>query len=215
VGQKSLLIDTSTDLRQQALREKISRVDAVLFTHPHADHIHGIDELRSYNYLQKQVIPAYGNAWTCRELQQKFEYIFNPGPVEGGGIPQLRLNCIDAASGSIRVAGLKIIPVSLAHGSQECIGYRIGSVAYVTDCSYIGAASLDRLRNLSVLVLDCLRIAQHGTHFNFDQTMEVIRELRPKRTFLTHMGHDFDYEKLRRKLPKGVSPGYDGLKIRA
>ncbi len=211
---KSLLIDTSTDLRQQALREKIPRVDAVLYTHPHADHLHGIDELRNYNFLQNSSIPVYGNEWTCQDLRQKFEYIFKPGPIEGGGIPQLELNCIRTEVDSFEAAGIRIIPISLKHGTKECVAYRIDGVAYVTDCSYIPPSSLDRLRGLSVLVLDCLRIQPHGTHLNLEQALEVISELRPKKTFLTHLGHDFEYEKWTKKLPPGVQLAYDGLSIR-
>lgn len=223
-GGKSILIDTSPDLRQQALREKIGRVDAVLFTHPHADHIHGIDELRSYNFVQKGTIAAYGNAWTCQELQRKFEYIFYRGPVEGGGVPQLELNEISGEAPSFVVgsggsggpqAGLKVVPISLPHGSKETLGYRFDAIAYVTDCSYIPASSLDRLRDLEVLVLDCLRIKPHRTHMNLDQALEVISELRPKKAYLTHLGHDFDYREWNsKKLPRGVQLAYDGLKIR-
>lgn len=214
---KSILIDTATDLRQQALREKIPRVDAVLYTHPHADHVHGIDELRSYNFIQRSAIPVYGNDWTAEELQAKFNYIFRPaGKVEGGGIPQLLMNRIDAQSEYIELdGGLQVVPISLQHGSKECVGYRIDSVAYVTDCSYIPTQSLDRLRGLSVLVLDCLRIQPHGTHFNLEKALEIVSELRPKKTFLTHLGHDFDYSSWNKKLPKGVQLAYDGLKIRA
>ncbi len=212
---KSLLIDTSTDLRQQALREKIRRVDAVLITHPHADHIHGIDELRSFNYIQRATIPIYGNEWTCEELRQKFSYIFKPGPVEGGGIPQLELHQFENISQSLEIAGVPVTPISLLHGTKECIGYRIESVAYVTDCSYIPEISLDRLRGLNVLVLDCLRLAPHGTHLNLDQALEIVSKVRPKRTYLTHLGHDFEYAKWSRKLPKGVRLAYDGLKITA
>lgn len=210
---KSILIDTSTDLRQQALREGIDRVDSVLFTHPHADHIHGIDELRSYNFLQKSPIPVYGNAWTREELETKFSYIFSPGHVEGGGVPRLILEPINSGSERIDVLGIPVIPISLQHGSKECIGYRIDSVAYITDCSYIPSTSLDRLKDLSVLVLDCLRLKPHGTHFHLDQALETISQLRPKQTYLTHLGHDFDYDTWVRKLPEGVTLAYDGLKI--
>lgn len=212
---KSLLIDTSTDLRLQALRERIDRVDAVLYTHPHADHIHGIDELRSYNFLQKSSIPLYGNRWLCEDLRQKFSYIFSPpASIEGGGIPQLTLHEFDAKIRNFDVLGVPVTPVSLLHGTRECIGYRIDSVAYVTDTSYISPTSLDRLRGLSVLVLDCLRLKPHGTHFHLDQALAVVAEVRPKKTYLTHLGHDFDYATWSRKLPKGVALAYDGLKIR-
>jgi phosphoribosyl 1,2-cyclic phosphate phosphodiesterase len=213
VGGKNILVDTSVDLRQQALRAKLDRVDAVLFTHPHADHTHGIDEIRSFNFAQKTRIPAFGNSWTCQELREKFPYIFNPGPIEGGGIPLVDLRLIDAHSPELQVEGIRVIPIPLQHGSRECVGYRINTVAYITDCSYIPPSSLDRLRGLSVLVLDCLRIAKHGTHFNLDQALETVAQLKPRKTFLTHLSHDFDYGKWAKKLPKGVFMAYDGLKI--
>ena len=211
---KSFLVDTSTDLRAQALRYKIPRIDAVFYTHPHADHIHGIDELRSYNFVQKAPIPLYGNAWLCEELRQKFRYIFRPAPVEGGGIPQLILNEFDPAAKELPVEGISVVPIPLQHGSKESVGYRFDSIAYITDCSYISTSSLDRLNGLSVLVLDCLRIKPHGTHFNLDQALEVISKVRPKQAYLTHMGHDFEYGKWAKKLPKGVALAYDGLKVR-
>ncbi len=216
---KSILIDTSTDLRQQALRNKISQVDAVLYTHPHSDHVHGIDELRSYNFLQQAPIPIFGNDWAMDELTQRFSYIFDNHTSEGGGAPQLLANRIYAADYSpkktLRVQGVPVVPISVQHGSRECLGYRIESVAYITDCSYIPENSLDRLKGLSVLVLDCLRLEKHGTHFNLDQALETVSRLKPKKTYLTHLGHEFEYAKWAKKLPKGVSLAYDGLKIRA
>jgi phosphoribosyl 1,2-cyclic phosphate phosphodiesterase len=221
---KSLLIDTATDLRSQALRHKIFHVDAVLYTHPHADHVGGIDELRTYNFLQKADLPVYGNAWTMDELTSRFPYIFKPtGIVEGGGIPQLIPNLIKSQPGSpetIEIAGIPVTPIPVSHGSQECLGFRFDSVAYVTDCSYIPPSSFDRLKGLSVLVLDCLRIEKHGTHFNLDQALETVRQLRPKKAILTHLGHDFDYQPWVRRLGrefKGstqVTLAYDGLTVR-
>ena len=212
---KCFLVDTSTDLRQQALRYRLKRIDAVLYTHPHADHLHGIDELRSFNYAQRERIPVYGNAWTVAELDLKFPYIFKPGPSEGGGVPQLDLHQFDASAPTIRAAEVPIVPIALMHGSQECVGFRFDRVAYITDCSYIPDTSLDRLKDLAVLVLDCLRLAPHGTHFNLDQALEVVEKLKPRRTVLTHLGHDFDYPKWVKKLPKGVTLAYDGLKLKA
>ncbi len=211
---KSLLIDTSPDLRQQVMRAKIPRIDAVLYTHPHADHCHGIDDLRSFNFIQKSQIPVYGNAWTCEELKTKFSYIFKPTyRIEGGGIPLLSLNQFDASAPSIEVVGEKIIPISLQHGSKECVGYRIDSVAYITDCSYIPTVSLQRMEGLSVLILDCLRLEPHQTHFSLSQALEVVEQVKPQKTYLTHLSHDFDYVKGSKKLPKGVSFAYDGLII--
>jgi phosphoribosyl 1,2-cyclic phosphate phosphodiesterase len=203
----------------QALRSKIERVDAVLYTHPHSDHVLGIDELRSYNFLQGTEIPVYGNGWTCSELPARFDYVFNPpARIEGGGIPRLVLNPIESGKYStsrpLLIQGVPVVPIPLSHGSKEVLAYRIDSIAYVTDTSYIPSESLDQLRGLSVLVLDCLRLEPHGTHFNLDQALEVISQLRPKKTFLTHLGHDFEYAKWSRKLPKGVFLAYDGLTVR-
>ncbi|MEK7691124.1 MAG: MBL fold metallo-hydrolase, partial [Bdellovibrionota bacterium] len=163
---KSILIDTSPDLRTQAIKFKIPRVDAVLFTHPHADHIHGIDELRSYTYVQGGRIPVFGNAWTESELRKKFEYIFQPAKsIEGGGIPMLDLHPIRGDEPVIDLLGIPVVPLRAAHGStNEVLGFRVDSVAYMTDCSYIPAETLGRMDGLVALVLDCVRIAPHDTH---------------------------------------------------
>ncbi len=213
-GGKSILIDTSTDLRQQALKNKVNRVDAILYTHPHADHVSGIDEIRSFNYIQRERIPAFGNKWTCEELTSRYPYIFKPAKKnEGGGIPQIDLQEFQASANSIKVAGLIVIPIALSHGSQECVGFRIGSVAYVTDCNFIPESSLKRLENLELLVLDCLRIGEHKTHLNLENALKTVTRLRPKKTVLTHLGHDFDYKEWSKKLPRGVVLGFDGLVI--
>lgn len=215
ISEKHLLIDTATDLRQQALRARLPRVDAVLYTHPHADHVYGIDELRSFNFLQKEAIPVYGNDWTEEELTGRFSYIFTPPKrVVGGGTPQLRFHRVDGKAQSFQAAGVDVTPISLSHGAKECLGYRINSVAYVTDCHYIPESSLDRLRDLKVLVLDCLRLEPHDTHLHLDRALEVISELRPQKTYLTHLGHDFEYSRWSKRLPKGVVLAYDGLRIR-
>jgi phosphoribosyl 1,2-cyclic phosphate phosphodiesterase len=216
INGKSFLIDTSTDLRQQAFRAKIKKIDAVLYTHPHTDHIHGIDELRSFNYAQKTRIPLYGNEWTCTELKKKFSYIFSPDSTnkKGGGIPMLDLHLLDASLSQFEVLGETIIPISVQHGAEECVGYRIRNMAYVTDCSYIPAPSIERLKGLSVLILDCVQLEPHGTHYNLTQALQTIEELNPGKTFLTHLGHKFDYHpKWRKKLPKDVFFAYDGLVV--
>jgi phosphoribosyl 1,2-cyclic phosphate phosphodiesterase len=210
----SLLIDTSPDLRAQAIREKLQHIDAVLYTHTHADHLHGIDELRSFNFAQKSRIPIYGTSRTLLEIRQRFQYIFNDGAYEGGGKPLLDPQEISSSAPHVLVHGEKIIPLPLEHGSGECTGFRLGSVAYITDTSYIPPQSLERIRGLSVLVLDCLQIEPHRTHLNLKQALEVIDEVRPARTVLTHLGHDFDFREGAKLLPRGVSFAYDGLKIR-
>lgn len=210
---KSFLIDTSPDFRQQALRAGIQRIDAVLYTHPHADHLHGIDDLRSYNFIQSAVIPAYANTWTCDEIRKKFSYIFRSIPAEGGGKPSIDLHCIEASDPPIEIQGIPVLPLSLAHGSKETLAYRIDSVAYVVDCSYISPPTLKRLEGLSLLILDCLRLDPHDTHFHLEKSLQIIETVKPKRAILTHLGHDFDYPRWKKKLPRGVSLAYDGLKI--
>lgn len=211
-GQKSLVIDTSTDFRQQALREGIGRVDAVLYTHPHADHVNGIDELRSFNFLQKGPIPVYGNAWSQQELTQRFQYAFlkkfRPG------IPQLVFHRIPKSIRRFKVQGIEIQPISVKHGTHDVLAYRLGTFAYLTDCSYIPEKSLERLKGLEVLILDCVRMSTHPTHLNLSQAFDVIQKVKPRMTFLTHMGHDFDYQQLSKRLPKQVALAFDGLKIR-
>ncbi len=215
VNGKSILIDTSTDLRQQALRYRISRVDAVLYTHPHADHILGIDELRSFNYIQKERITLYGNAWTAETLKTAFPYIFKPRKIEGGGIPLLDFQEIRSETPSIPICGIPVTPISLRHGSQECLAYRVGPIAYVTDCNSIPETSMERLRDLDTLILDCVRIKPHDTHFNLEKALQMAQELKPRKTYLTHLGHDFDFVIWQKKLPRGVRLAYDGLRVSA
>lgn len=210
---KSILIDTSTDLRQQALKYKIPRVDAILYTHPHADHVHGIDEMRSYNFLQKAEIPAYCNAWTAKELREKFEYIFARGPVEGGGIPQLTIHQFPPDTIQLDVLGVRVVPIALRHGSKECTAYRVDDLAYVTDVSAFPHPAFERLKNLDILILDCVRYKAHKTHLTWDVALDIARQIGARKTYLTHLSHDFDYASVSKKLPKGVFLAYDGLTL--
>jgi phosphoribosyl 1,2-cyclic phosphate phosphodiesterase len=216
-GKKSLVIDTGPDFRQQALRAKISHVDSVLYTHPHADHLNGLDDLRAYNFSQKADINVYGNAWLTGELHDRFAYAFGGKP-EGGILPSLKAHTLetDGSGGykAIRLNGIPVLPVALPHGSKETVGYRIDDIAYVTDCSYIPTSSLEKLKGLDVLILDCVRLEPHRTHLHLSKSLEIVSELKPRKTFLTHLGHDFDYAKWSRKLPRGVAMAYDGLKIK-
>ena len=206
---KNILIDTSPDLRQQSLRELITTVDAVLFTHAHADHCHGIDDLRAFCQINKKQIPIYGNEEVIEQLKLKFNYAIAE-PNSFWDKPVLSANIIDSP---FNIFNTEIIPVPVLHGKSLINGYRIGNMAYITDVSEIPNKSLELLTGLDVLLLDCLRHEPHYTHFGFDQSIEMAKKINAKETHLIHMTHSFDYEDLKNKLPKSVYAGYDGLEL--
>lgn len=206
---QNILIDSSTDLRFQALRQNITRLDAVLYTHSHADHTHGIDDLRTFNFINNMVIPCFGNELTINNLKNNFGYIFN-NIHSAGGKPKLELNIVDS---EFSFEGIKIIPVEISHDRWMILGYRIGNFAYLTDCSGIPTESMDKLQGLDLLILSALRYREHPAHFNIDQAVEVAKELKPKLTVFTHMGHEVDYETLLNELPDNIVPAYDGMEI--
>ena len=206
---KNILIDTSPDLRLQSLREGLTSVDAVLFTHHHADHCHGIDDLRAFCQINKKQIPLYGNQFSMDELNKKFQYAM----VEPNGFwetPILKPNVINEP---IELFGQNIKPIPVFHGKSLINGYRLGNMAYLTDVSKIPDSSMEQLQNLDVLLLDCLRNEPHPTHFSYMESIDVAMELGAKKTFLIHMTHDLEYDALSKKLPESIYVGYDGLKI--
>ncbi|GMR04284.1 MAG: GPMC system MBL fold metallohydrolase [Thermodesulfobacteriota bacterium] len=209
VNDKNILIDTSTDLRGQALSCGIKRVDAVLFTHPHADHIHGIDDLRSFNMLQKTSIPCYGNEHTIKRIHVMFDYIFNDESQESWR-PKLTTTVVDSP---FKLFGTEIMPLEVMHGKSVILGYRLDAAAYVTDCSSIPKASMDRLYGLKLLIIGALRHKPHPTHMTIEEAVEISRELKPERTVLTHLSHNVDFAADNKKLPPGVELGYDGMEL--
>jgi phosphoribosyl 1,2-cyclic phosphate phosphodiesterase len=213
VGAVTLLIDTSTDLRAQALRHGLDRVDAVLYTHTHADHLHGIDDLRSFTLKQRQPLPCYGAAETLRQIQERYPYIFgDPELRQRWSIPRLDLREL---RGPVDIFGVHVVPVPLLHGRLPIYGFRIGRLAYLTDCSGIPPASWALLEGLHTLVIDGLRPQPHETHFNIEQALAVIARLRPAQAFLTHLTHDVDHGPTEALLPAGVRLAYDGMQTTA
>ena len=206
---KVLLIDTGPDLRQQALREGLMHVDAVLYTHTHADHLHGIDELRSFCQIQRSQIPLYGSHATVAHIADKFGYTLRE-PSDYWDLPVLKANTINAP---FELFKQLITPIPLKHGSIDIYGYRIGDIAYLTDVSAIPESSIALLQNLKVLLLDCLRYTTHFTHINLEQSLQYAGLIDAKTTYLIHMTHELEYETLSSQLPANVLVGYDGLTI--
>jgi len=207
-GRAQILIDTTPDLRQQALRHGVRRIDAILFTHSHADHILGLDEIRRFNTLQGGPIPCYANGETWDVLKRTFYYAFDGLPRLGGGVPAVEDVEI---GGPFAVGGVAIVPVPVLHGTMTVLGFRFGAFAYVTDCSRIPDESWPRLAGVETLVLSALRDEPHPTHFTVAEALEAIARIAPDRAFLTHMNHDLGHEATSRRLPPGVHLSYDGL----
>ncbi len=204
-----VLVDTPPDLRTQALAFDVRRVDAILFTHAHADHLLGLDEVRRYNVLQGRPIPCYGDAQTVVEIRRTFAYAFNP-PQHGGGVPRIELFRL---GGPFCLGGQTIVPVPVLHGTQPVLGYRVGPFAYLTDCSAIPASSWPLLEGVQVLTIDALRDRPHPTHFTVAQALDVIAALRPRAAYLTHICHDLPHAATSARLPAGVQVAYDGLRV--
>jgi phosphoribosyl 1,2-cyclic phosphate phosphodiesterase len=203
-----ILVDTTPDLRQQALRHGIRRIDAILFTHSHADHILGFDEIRRFNTLQGGPIPGYASRPSWDILKRSFYYAFDGLPREGGGVPQV----IDIdVTGPFALNGVRVVPVPLWHGTMPVLGYRLGSFAYLTDCSAIPDDSWPLLDGVETLVLGALRDEPHPTHFTVAQAVEAIARAAPRRAYLTHMNHDLGHVATNARLPVGVELAYDGL----
>jgi len=207
-GGPSVLIDTTPDLRMQALAHGLKRVDAILYTHSHADHIMGLDEVRRFNVLQKSVIPCYGDERTLSDLRRIYTYVFDPETPRGGGIPQV---VTARVAGEFCIGAATFVPVPLLHGSRTILGYRIGSFAYMTDCSAIPESSWPLLSGVRTIILDALRERPHPTHLSLEQALAIARRLEPERTLFTHMCHDLPHAATCARLPPGVQLAYDGL----
>lgn len=203
---RTIIVDTSTDLRQQALREQIRRIDAVLFTHSHADHVNGIDDLRGFHFIHRNIVPCYGDFATIAEIIDRFPYIFKGLETEGYA-PLLEAHTI---ASPFDLFGCRITPVPLIHGHLRSTGYRFNNAAYLTDCSALPQSSLPLLSGLDLLIIDALRYTPHENHFNIDEALQVIHEIRPGRAVLTHLTHEVSHN-ASKSLPPGAEFAYDGM----
>jgi phosphoribosyl 1,2-cyclic phosphate phosphodiesterase len=206
---KNVLIDTTPDFREQAIREQISRLDAVLYTHGHADHILGLDDLRPLTFHRNGRIPLYARADAADTMKQIFRYIFEDN-YKYGGIAKVEMKTLE---GPLELFGARFEPIPIMHGDAEIVGYRFGSAAYLTDFSEIPASSLPKLHNLDILFLDALRHKPHPTHSTVNNSLKIVEQLKPKRTFFTHICHDLPHEETNAALPSNVRLSYDGLKL--
>jgi phosphoribosyl 1,2-cyclic phosphate phosphodiesterase len=207
---KSLLVDAGPDLRIQALSYGVTRVDAILFTHGHADHILGLDDVRRFNAIMQQPMALYGDAMTMDEVRRTFSYVFNPHTPKGGGLPQLVLFPI---AGAFCLGRQEIVPVPIWHGKRPILGLRVGRLAYLTDCSAIPDESWPLLEGVEVAVVGALRYRPHPTHFSVDQAIEASRRIGARETYFTHMCHDLPHADTCARLPAGMTLAYDGLQI--
>jgi phosphoribosyl 1,2-cyclic phosphate phosphodiesterase len=207
---KTILVDTSSDFRQQALRANIRRLDAVLITHCHVDHVFGLDDIRPLNF-RYGALPIFANDIAWIDLRRIFQYIFKPTHF-GGGLPQLIPHTV-MHNAPFCIGEMDITPLEVIHGKLPVIAYRFNDFAYATDLNFISEETIQGLQGLDVLILDCVRLKPHSTHLGLNESLEYIERINPKRAFLTHLNHDILYERDSKLLPDNVQFAFDGLVI--
>jgi phosphoribosyl 1,2-cyclic phosphate phosphodiesterase len=207
---RTVLIDTTPDFRQQALRHRLERLDAVLLTHSHADHVMGLDDIRPFNFRQRGSIPIYGSDETLDSIRRSFPYIFDGRPTESS-VPRIEALTLDGSP--FDLFGVQVIPVPVWHGRGKVFGFRLHTAAYLTDHSDIPPESIELLRGLDVLFLDALRHKPHPTHSTVERSLRWVEQLAPARAWFTHISHDLAHERTEQQLPAHVRLAYDGLEI--
>ena len=211
---KRLLIDTPPELRLQLVAAGVDHIDGVLFTHGHADHVHGIDDLRALSVRLGSMLPAYGSRETMAELATKFPYIFDPSIVVPVGTtkPELAAQVLEPGVTAL-IAGVPVLPLALPHGQHVVFGYRVGPVAYLTDVKAVPESVVAALQGLEILVLSALLSRPHPLHLSISEAVETAQRIGAGRTYFTHLTHEFTHQALAAKLPPGIAPAYDGLVI--
>lgn len=206
----NILIDAGPDFRQQMLREDISSIDAILFTHEHKDHVGGLDDVRAFNFMSKSAMEVYAEQRVQEALRKEYSYIFADKPYPG--VPKLHLNTID--NDSFEINGIKITPIRIMHYHLPILGFRIGNLTYITDASYIPDEEKHKIHGSKYLVINALRTEKHISHFNIQEALQIINECAPRSAYLTHMSHHIGkHEEMLNILPKNVQPAFDGLRV--
>ena len=206
---RNILFDIGPDFRQQMLREDVGRLDAILITHAHRDHVGGLDDIRSFNYVQHSKMNVYLNAEARFAIERDYHYIFEPHQYPG--LPEADLHTVEAP---FTAAGVEVVPVKAMHKDLPVLGYRIGAMAYITDANYMAPAEIAKLKGVKVLVINALRREKHFSHYSLPEALAVIEEVAPERAYLTHMSHEMGlHEEVSATLPPHVALAYDGLKV--
>jgi len=211
LGDVEMIVDTTPELRLQCLAAGIDRIDAVLFTHHHADHVFGFDDLRRFNWIMHRPVACYGSERTLRALREMFRYAFEPAGDSPHSRPHVELKLID--SDSITIGGETVVPIPVQHGPLPVLGFRFGNFAYCTDCNHIPDDSMARLEGVEVLVLDAVRRKPHPAHFSLDEAVVMAERIGARQTYFTHMAHEFPHQATNHELPEGMELAYDGLRI--